>query len=308
MKYTITCMLVALTTTLGCTESNDDTAAEAVQARPDASVDAAVDIGADEGAPEEAPDMEPEPPEEIQGVKMLYMGHSFGRPFAEQLTDFTEAMGIEGHQQEIAFAGGANGPPQALWEHEGRRAQIQAILDGGDIEVLTMICCSESFLESGEEWAVRSWMDYALAQNPDTRFALAMPWLDFPESYPSVTEYYRVWSQLATVWLSLIDDLRAEYPGVEIFPIPHGGTAMVLRSRFENDALPEVDVLTSRETNAIFTDEKGHANQILRDVGTLVWLGAVYDVDVSEYTFDPPYETDLGAIAAEVLETNGIAE
>jgi hypothetical protein len=252
-----------------------------------------------------APSEPPDPPVDGDGVAALYIGHSFGRPFAEQFTAFAANAGIEGHTQRIVFSGGASGAPQALWENQARRREIQAVLDEGDVELLTMICCSEDFLEDGSDQAIRDWMDYAIAQNPDTRFALAAPWPDFPANYPSVAEFGGLWETLYAAWMDLIVELRADYPDVEIFPIPHGRAAVELRARFEMDALPEVTVMTGRGGDSIFTDEKGHAAPIMLDLGTLVWLGAIYGVDVSTYAFDPPYETDLGAIAADILEEWG---
>ena len=62
--------------------------------------------------------------------------------------------------------------------------EIQNILAEGDTDLLVMICCSENFLESRQsDWAVENWIDYALSVNPDTDFALALPWPDYPEDY-----------------------------------------------------------------------------------------------------------------------------
>jgi len=95
--------------------------------------------------------------------------------------------------------------------------------------------------------------------------------------------------------------LRAAYPGVEISCIPHGRAALELRARFEMDALPDVDRMTGESDTAIFTDRKGHAGQILKDLGTSVWLGAIYGVEVTDVLFTRDYETDLAEIAETIL-------
>ena len=54
--------------------------------------------------------------------------------------------------------------------------------------------------------------------------------------------------------------------------------------------------------DAIFTDPKGHAAQILEDLGTLIWLGSIYGVDVSGYEFIRDYQTDLASMAQAILD------
>lgn len=244
---------------------------------------------------------EPEP-EPGDGLNALYIGHSFGRPFAEDLTGVASDAGID-HSQNIVFSGGASGAPQALWDDVGHRTEIQGLLDGGDIDVLIMICCSESFIEDGTEPAIRLWMDYALAQNPDTAFALSMLWIDFPESYADSTEYGDLWHEAHGVWHELIASLREDYPGVEINCLPHGHAAVELRHIFEAGELSEVDELrrSNRDNEGIFTDEKGHADDILRDLGGLIWLRSLYDVDLTGHPIGEDYETDLIGLAERIL-------
>ena len=113
------------------------------------------------------------------------MGHSFGRPFAENMEAAADLAGIEGHNQLIVSRGGEKGAPQAMWEAPKVQAEIKAKLDTGTVDVLIMICCSKAMLMSGvtESWAEPEIAEYALAQNPDTRIGLAMPWVDFPQNF-----------------------------------------------------------------------------------------------------------------------------
>lgn len=242
------------------------------------------------------------PPTSEDGVDALYIGHSFGRPFAEHFTEVAVNAGIEDHTQRIVFSGGESGAPSALWANEAKRAEIQSILDGGDVDLLTMICCSREFIDRGTDAGITNWMDYALARNPETQFALALPWPDFPEDYPSAAEHAALLEVGRVLWHALIDDLRAAYPGVDILSISHGQAALELRARFERGELPDVVRMTGPRDEAIFTDRKGHAAQILKDLGTLVWVGSVYGIDVSDYNFGMQYETDLAEIAAMIIE------
>ena len=245
----------------------------------------------------------------VEGKKVLYIGHSFGRPFARELPSFVEMAGIDNHVQEIVFRGGPNGSPQSLWEDPKVRVEIQDILAEGDTDLLVMICCSENFLESRQsDWAMENWIDYALSVNPDTDFALALPWPDYPEDYENNEAYSeRIIEAHTSAWHPFIDDLRALYPQSEIQSIFHGRAALELRGLFESGSLPEISKMTSKRPPGIFKDRKGHAGQILLDLGTLIWLGSIYDIDINDFPVSElkingeSYETDLLGMAQEIL-------
>jgi len=246
----------------------------------------------------------------VEGKKVLYIGHSFGRPFARELPSFVEMAGIDNHVQEIVFRGGPNGSPQSLWEDPKVRVEIQDILAEGNTDLLIMICCSENFLESRQsDWAVENWIDYALSVNPDTDFALALPWPDYPEDYENNEAYSeRIIEAHESAWHPFIDDLRDLYPQSEIQSIFHGRATIELRGLFESGSLPEIREMTSKRPPGIFTDRKGHAGQILLDLGTLIWLGTIYDIDMNDFPVSElkingeSYETDLLGMAQEILD------
>ena len=252
----------------------------------------------------------------VEGKRVLYIGHSFGRPFARELPSFVEMAGIDNHVQEIVFRGGPNGSPQSLWEDPKVRVEIQDILAEGDTDLLIMICCSENFLESRKsDWAVENWIDYALSVNPDTDFALALPWPDYPEDYENNEAYSeRIIEAHASAWHPFIDNLRDLYPQSEIQSIFHGRAAIELRGLFESGSLPEISQMTSKRPPGIFTDRKGHAGQILLDLGTLIWLGTIYDIDMNDFPVSElkingeSYETDLITIAQEILNNEKLID
>ena len=256
--------------------------------------------------------------EPVKGQKVLYIGHSFGRPFAQKLSLFAEMAGVDNHIQEIVFRGGSNGSPQALWENTEARLEIQNVLDNGDIDLLVMICCSDNFKESREtDWASQNWIDYALSANPDTDFALALPWVDYPSEYENNEAFSeRMIEAHESAWHPLIDNLRELYSGSEIRSIFHGKAAFDLRELFESDSLPEVSEMTlkKKQGQGLFTDHKGHAGQILLDLGTLVWLGSIYDVDLGNFPVEElkiggePYVTDLIAMAQEILDYDNLID
>jgi len=232
------------------------------------------------------------------GFKSLFIGHSFFRPFAEGMPDYAAAAGIIGHTQSIVFSGGASGAPLALWQNASKRAEIQAALDGGDIELFAMTFHPSYPTTEGYE----NWIDYALSKNPTTRIALALPWLTQPAQLDAAT-YASSWQQAHTLfWHDFVDSLRALYPGVDIYSIPYGQSAGELRLLFAANNLPDVQNLTGSAATSIFTDALGHAGNILRDLGRLVWLNAIYDVDLLTYSYGPNYTTDLHSLAQSIMD------
>jgi len=245
----------------------------------------------------------------ISGYKTLYIGHSFGKPFAERLMEFARNSEIDGHCQNIVFrSGNDKGNPQALWSDETARSEIQEILDEGDIDLLVMICCSDTPADIESYWAFPKWIDYSLSRNSDTRFALALPWLDSPQRYETAEIFSTVWNLLhERIWHTILDNLRESYPEVDIFGIPHGLAAVELRSRFETGNLDDVNTLIGNNDNSIFRDGMGHSAEILHDLGTLVWLGSIYDIDLSVYPSGndgkriDDYTVDLRLLAESIL-------
>lgn len=237
-------------------------------------------------------------PDAITGFESLFIGHSFFRPFADGLDDHTAATGFPDHAQQVVFSGGASGAPEGLWNNPAKRAEIQAILDDGDIELFGMTYHPSYPSLTG----YRNWVDYALEANPDTRFFVAMPWLPDPGTYDAGV-YAATW-HLAHEALGhgIIDSLRAEYPGVDFYGIPYGQAAVELFSRYDAGQLPDVESLVSTNGDGVFRDAFGHADDILVDLGTLVWLRAIYGVELADYDHDPGYITDLMALADQIMD------
>ncbi|MDG2304249.1 MAG: hypothetical protein P8R42_06255 [Candidatus Binatia bacterium] len=113
------------------------------------------------------------------GIKAVFIGHSFFRHFADEMPFHATQAGIVGHSQNVLFRGGANGAPEALWNDPVTRAEIQGYLDAGDVELFGRTAHGDYPGLPG----YINWFDYALAQNPNTRFMLALPWLTQPASY-----------------------------------------------------------------------------------------------------------------------------
>ncbi len=235
------------------------------------------------------------------GLNSLFIGHSFFRPFANGMPFHAAQAGIVGHTQNVVFAGGANGAPEALWNNPATRATIQGHLNAGDVELFGMTYHGDYPTLTG----YTNWIDYALAQNPDTRFMIAIPWSAQPGAVTA--EVY------ASTWLAahagpwhdnLIDALRALYPGVEIFCNPYGQSAVELRLLLDAGNLPGISNVIGPAATSLHTDALGHAGDILEDLGELVWLNAIYDVDLLTYGYTPPWTADLNAIAQSIMDAH----
>ena len=56
------------------------------------------------------------------------------------------------------------------------------------------------------------------------------------------------------------------------------------------------------KATSIFTDNLGHPGTILIDLGILVWLPAIYGVDLTNYSYGPTYSIDLKPIAQSIMD------
>ena len=238
----------------------------------------------------------------IDGLEVLYIGHSFGRPFAQNLGTAAHLAGVDGHEQHIIFRGGENGAPQAMWDAPDQQALIKERLDTGTVDVVVMICCSQEFKETGgqSDQAILDISTYALDQNPHTRIGLAMPWADYPSTYPSVDEHRALtdaaWPLYQQLAAGVGDELDAE-----VFAFYHGAAVYEVRDRFEQGLSGDVTALIGARDRSVFTDEKGHAGTLAKDAGTLIWLHAIYGIDPLEIPALGDHDVDIGEIASATL-------
>ena len=246
-------------------------------------------------------------PEEVdsEDYNVLYIGHSFGRKFAELLDDYAHTAGETSHAQYIEFSGGESGSPGLLWDDAEHQANIKAFLDTGEIDVLVMICCSPEFIQTLDtDQAIWNFTDYAVEKNPEVRIGLAMPWKDFPGEYENASEYATNSTlDLMPHWGILSDELSADYPETDVLTFHHGALAYEMREMFEAGDLDEdIERLQGPKATSLFTDEKGHAGDILIDTGTLIWLHAVHGVDPMTMPEFTQWEVDIRQIAKDSID------
>lgn len=234
---------------------------------------------------------------------VLYIGHSFGRPFASQMEDFAAMVGID-HNQSIVFSGGDSGSPEELWENIGRRTEIMEILDGGSIDTLVMICCSPSWQADyglNDDDAVWNFTSYALQQNPNTRIGLAMPWEDFPLQFDNASEHRDLTDRGYNMWMNMAGRLSSDFNNADVFTFYHGEAMYELRHMYEEGNLSDVSQLMGSSENSLFTDQKGHAGQIVIDTGTLLWMAAIHNIEPNSFPEFDDWETDIRIVAQNIL-------
>ena len=241
----------------------------------------------------------------VAGYESLFMGHSFFNPVAMGLEIHPAQAGIADHSQTGVYTGGCRGAPLTLWNDPAHSAALKAELDTGNVELFGMTYHGCAPTTEGYEL----WFDYALSKNPDTVFFVGVPWPDFPEqNFADAAAYASNWASLYDpLWLPFMDSLLALYPNEEIFSIPYGQAAVELYTLFEAGNLPDVSSLTGAANDALFTDTKGHPGDILVDTAELIWLSAIYGVDLDTYAHDPGYITDIKAIARDIVDAHNPA-
>ena len=231
------------------------------------------------------------------GFGSLFIGHSFFRPMAEEMAVLAPLAGFDAHTQEVVFSGGATGSPEGLWLQNTKRATIQAELDEGDIDLFGMTYHPNYPSLTGYV----NWIDYALAANPDTIVFVAIPWITNPVSYTAASYAAALDVGYPAVVHPLIDSLRAEYPDTTIFAIPYGLSAGELYTRYADGELDDVTELVGSNGSGVFRDGFGHADHILEDLASLVWLQAIYGVDLAAFDAGYDWTVDLNTIASSIL-------
>ena len=224
---------------------------------------------------------------EIKGYHGLYMGHSFFQPSVWKLAKMIPSD-IKGHTQYSVFSGGANGSPGGLWAAKKKREQAKKILETKKIDLLVMTYYSPR--DSSIEHYSR-WFDFAIAQNSEVTFMVALPWAKQPHeveqsaskmAQKKVTEFNE----------TLIAALREKYPKNRVFFCPYALGAYELIDRLRNQKLSGVKYIldpnrktraeSKRKKRQLFNDELGHSGELVSALGALLWLQTLYEYDLSK--------------------------
>jgi len=246
-----------------------------------------------------------------EGFNGLYMGHSFFDPFIRGFSTFATAADFNEHNAHRFFSGGSGGAPIKFWEDSGTdNTGIKNTLDAGNIDLVGMTYYPFDDLEY-ELQGYKNWAEYALENNPYAIFFIAMPWGQNPGSV-TTEQYEEGWKAAHVEKIHyFIDELREAYPTNQFYCIPYGQGAIALRKLFDSGNLSGIQSMVKSQNEAsIYADEQGHAGGILTELGSLIWLSAIYGVDLSQFDYEElpgvnfytgfP-EVDLAEIAQKVL-------
>ena len=102
----------------------------------------------------------------------------------------------------------------------------------------------------------------------------------------------------------IVDQLRDEFPSTEIFTIPTGWTSVNLDLMNSNNELLDDISRFGPQSSSLFTDTKGHQGDIIRETGSLLWLSSIYNVDLSAFSYDTGFNTNLYEIAKQIMDNH----
>ena len=264
-----------------------------------------------------------ENPQQIQtqGYNMLLIGNSFFKPYADHLNTLATEANFNEHNSTIVKRGGELGRPINLWNDSNTEEHqlIKSTLDQGNIEVFGMTSGYDIDSDNPTE-GHSAWINYALENNPNIIIFIAIPTFDFPNGesngtrpdwntfasdngFNSIQEFYDYYVN-EMVHKEIVDELRLEFPSTKIFTIPTGWAAKNLaQMNLDNELLDDISMIGPKSTS-IFTDEKGHQGQIVIETGTMLWLNSIYNVNLSSFNYDTGFNTDLHAIAQDIIDTH----
>ena len=255
------------------------------------------------------------------GYKMLLMGHSFFRPYADHLNTLASQANLNEHISTVVNRGGENGRPINLWNDSTTEEHqlIKSTLNQGNIEIFGMTSGYDFDSDNPTE-GHSAWIQYALQNNPNIIIFIAIGSFDFPNGdsnstrpdwntfasdngFDSIQEFYDYYIN-EMIHKEIVDELRKEFPSTKIFTIPTGwATKDLAQMNLDNELLDYITMVGPKSTS-IFTDEKGHQGQIVIETGTMIWLNSIYQINLEDFNYDTGFNTDLHQIAIDVMNNH----
>lgn len=243
-----------------------------------------------------------------QGHRMLLIGNSFFKPYANHLDLVAADAGFNNHNSTLVFRGGDNGWAISFWNDSTSNShqEIKAAFDGGGIEYFGMT--SGSSPDNRTE-GFKEWIQYGLQQNPEMKVFISIPPIDFPNNWTDTAQYFGFNSiesfyhyfVNSIIHKTVVDPLRAEFPNTTIFTIPTGWAAVDLVHMKQDGQLLDSISFSGPKQTSLFTDAKGHQGQIIIETGTLIWMKGIYDVDLGNNTYQTGFNTDLHGLADQIM-------
>ena len=167
-----------------------------------------------------------------QGYNMLLIGNSFFKPYAQKIDTLAIDAGFINHQSTLITRGGENGTPINLWNDSTTQAhsEIKSTLDEGNVDIFGMTSGHDTSNLNDRIQGHRAWIEYALQNNPDITIFIAIPQVDFPQKWDSLIQVFgfntiqEAYGFFVNdiVHNEMINQLRLEFPSINIFSIPTG--------------------------------------------------------------------------------------
>lgn len=236
-----------------------------------------------------------------KGYHCLFMGHSFFAPIAKAFEEHPARCGFTDHRQTLVYHGGRGGAPKALWNDDSKEvAEAKAELKSGGVDLLGL-----TFYPQGSQLEdYCRWIDLALEHNPETKLVIHSPW---PRYLNRTLEQYEMINALKANYISgLIKQLNKRYPNTQFLCIEQGRWMIGLWHAVEEGSLSEITAIKRTSSGArnecLFLDDLGHGSKIPVQLGALLWLATIYEVDLEQYDWDTNLEFDAKKLAKEICE------
>lgn len=168
----------------------------------------------------------------------------------------------------------------------------------------------------------KDWIECALQNNPNMNIFIPLAPFDFPNGDPNGTPLD--WNTLASdngfssivdmynFYINeishndIVDQLHIEFPSTKIFTISTGqATFNLYQMNMDGVLLNQIEMFSPRETS-IFTNQKGHSENIIRETSGLIWLNTIYNTNLSTYTYQTRFNTDLQEIAKQTTNSHNL--
>jgi hypothetical protein len=239
---------------------------------------------------------------ENHGYNCLFMGHSFFAPVANILPMHARRAGLHSHRQVVVAVGGIPGTAGELWKStQPRVVGAKELIETGRVDVIGLTYHPDGGSDVAD---YGHWVELAVRHNPKTAFLIQAPWaLKRNRNLAEFEEETQKWHDAVH---HVIDGLRQAYPENRFFCIPQGQWMVELWRLFDAGKIPELTEFVARpgenRQNALFGDQIGHAGILPLRAGALLWLAAIYNVDLNTYAYDTGTEADLKGLAQRLVQ------
>lgn len=241
-----------------------------------------------------------------QGENCLFLGHSFFCPVVRHLPEHTKRAGLAAHKQLVVSHGGKNGSPGLMWKSRKEDiANAKAWIETGEVDLVAM-----TFHSGGESLFqhYNHWVEFALEHNPKARFLIQATWPNkFNRTLPEFEGYAEGIEESVH---EILQQLRQVHPETEFGCVPQGHWMVGLWRFYEDGKLPELAGVMAESKKSdpayLFRDYGGHGGRLALEEGVLLWLAAIYSIDLEFYNYKPSVDANLTGLIKTIFESHPV--